>query len=182
MYKYAEKKCLSCGGIYTPNSSSQKYCKKCSIKKCIVCGSKCHEKANKYCSMGCYKKHRFGKGESVCVVCGGNLGNNARFCSAKCRKDYWNKNDYVLNKKQKMRDRKDAIIKALGGKCVNCGISDVRVLDINHIDRHKKGMAPNRQFTTARRLKEWSKNLSNLELLCANCHRIHTWEQMGYGK
>ena len=22
----------------------------------------------------------------------------------------------------------------------------------------------------------------NLELLCANCHRIHTWEQMGYRK
>jgi thymidine kinase len=74
------------------------------------------------------------------------------------------------------------IIKQLGGKCNKCGINDIRVLDINHLDPTKKTKYKNKMQTTARRLKDWAKNIKHLELLCANCHRIHTWKQMKYGK
>jgi len=81
-----------------------------------------------------------------------------------------------------MRERKNEIIKYLGGKCSKCGTKDIRVLEINHKDRSKKKRPPKLHYTMGNRLREWSKNIDNLELLCANCHRIHTWEQMGYGK
>jgi 5-methylcytosine-specific restriction endonuclease McrA len=74
------------------------------------------------------------------------------------------------------------VIKKLGGKCKQCGITDYRVLDINHIDRLKKNIPLKRNYSWEFRVKDWQKNIENLELLCSNCHRIHTWEQMDYGK
>lgn len=79
-----------------------------------------------------------------------------------------------------MRERKNEIMNKLGGKCKDCGIVDFRVLEINHIDRTRKVRPKKLHYTMGNRLREWSNNLNNLELLCANCHRIHTWEQMGY--
>ena len=73
------------------------------------------------------------------------------------------------------------LIEQLGSKCSKCGFNDCRAIDINHIDRTKKLIPMNRHFTWSNRLKDWEKDPSNLELLCANCHRIHTWGQMGYG-
>lgn len=80
-----------------------------------------------------------------------------------------------------MRERKNEIIKLLGGKCVNCGNADARVLDIHHKDKTKKIRPPKLHYTMENRLKEWGNNIKNLELLCANCHRIHTWEERGHG-
>jgi hypothetical protein len=72
------------------------------------------------------------------------------------------------------------IIKKLGGKCRQCGETDFRVLDINHIDRIKKNIPPKRSYSWEFRIKDWLNNMDNLELLCANCHRRHTWKQMEY--
>lgn len=70
----------------------------------------------------------------------------------------------------------------LGSKCVECGINDIRVLDIHHKDMSKKFIPAGRKFNWHRRLKDWKSDITNIELLCANCHRIHTWEQMQYGR
>jgi len=90
-------------------------------------------------------------------------------------------------------ERKLEVIKKLGGKCKVCGLDDIRVLDINHIDRDKKdkhknfGRPRSRWLLPApsahswlKRLQNWEGDLDNIEILCANCHRKHTWEQMGY--
>ena len=77
--------------------------------------------------------------------------------------------------------KKFELIERLGGKCVKCGETDFRVLDINHKDRTKKEIPKKRNYSWSFRLKEWEKNFKNLELLCANCHRRHTWGQMKYG-
>lgn len=103
-----------------------------------------------------------------------------RFCSRKCQQSYWDTNGYKLNSKRRFWKRKKELIKKLGGKCVKCGISDIRVLDINHIDRKKKTKI--KYYSWQKRLLQWEKDINGLELLCANCHRVHTWEQMGYGK
>lgn len=154
-------------------------------KKCERCKKEFRRyqyRPSKFCSMDCYLLSRWGTKE--CQNCGNP--SKIRYCSVKCRKDYWNKNDYKIFKKKYHWDKKIEIVKELGGKCVECGNEDMRVLDINHIDRKLKKIAPKRApkraYTWSFRLKEWRENMGNLELLCANCHRIHTWKQMNYGK
>ena len=145
-----------------------------------MCGKKfnCYHNG-KFCSYDCYWQSRWGQG-GKCKNCG--KPSKYRYCSAKCLKDYWNKNDYHLRKKRSYWDKKIKLIKKLGGKCKICGNDDIRVLDINHINPEKKKRPKNLSYTWQRRLKEWAENEKNLELLCSNCHRIHTWEQRGYGK
>lgn len=146
-----------------------KYCKQC--KKEFIT-----YKDGDYCSITCYHAKRWGSGK--CKVCG--EPSKTRYCSDKCRNDYWNKNEYQLLKKKRFWERKLEVIKKLGGKCKICGLDDIRVLDINHIDRDKKDKHKN--YSWLKRLQNWEGDLDNIEILCANCHRKHTWEQMGYGK
>lgn len=131
----------------------------------------------KYCSRECYLEDRW-KSDGVCKVCG--KPTNTTYCSIECQRKYWDKNDYHLRKKYRNWERKEAIIKKLGGKCVKCGNDDIRVLDINHKDPEVKHRYSN-GYTWQRRLKDWEENIDDIEILCANCHRIYTWEQMGYG-
>jgi len=159
------------------------------IKKCKKCGKefrtfKCLD--GKYCSRECYLSDRWGT--KKCKFCGKPV-KGKRYCDKKCRDKYWLKNEYQLIKKKRHWERKIEIINKLGGKCVKCGNKDIRVLDINHINRSKKekpksksGFSMCFSYNSSFRLREWNKNIDNLELLCANCHRIHTWKQMGYGK
>ena len=133
-----------------------------------------------YCTIDCYQRSRWGT-HKKCNWCGKD-SRGKKFCTPACQRSYWNKNDYIVgNKRKRIWERKIAIVEKLGGKCRECGISDIRVLEINHIDKEKKERPPKREYNWTRRLKEWEKNMSNLELLCANCHRRHTWEQMGWG-
>lgn len=177
------KECLRCGERFKPNSGNQKYCSSCRKKKCLFCGKPFTKNRNssKYCSQNCYLKSRW-HGIKECKYCGKSLGENElRYCSKKCRNLYWRKNEYQLIKKKRIWERKKEIINKLGGKCVKCDNSDIRVLDINHIDRNKKIRPQNGIYNWSHRLKEWNSNVDNLELLCANCHRIHTYKQMNYG-
>ena len=68
------------------------------------------------------------------------------------------------------------IIEQLGGKCVLCGFSDARAIDIDHTDRRRKQR--HTSYTLERRIKDWRKNIAHLRLLCANCHRIETQEKV----
>lgn len=132
----------------------------------------------RFCSYICYWKTRWGEGE--CKVCGKKA--EYRYCSKECGKLFWNKNDYHLNKKARYWKQKIELLRELGNKCKNCGETDIRVLDINHKNRELKKRPKKLHYTWQRRLKEWKQNKENLEILCANCHRIHTWQQMGWGK
>ena len=131
----------------------------------------------KYCNKVCYFAHRW-PATGVCKECG--KPSKTRFCTPKCQRDYWNKNDRPIHRKREW-ERKIAIMDSLGGKCTQCGITDYRCLDIHHIDPSLKNRPTDGIYIMSRRLKDWDKNKGNLELLCANCHRIHTWEQRGYG-
>lgn len=69
------------------------------------------------------------------------------------------------------------MIDILGGKCSICKISNPIVLEFNHIDPTKKIKDNGKYFTTiCGRLQNYPKEIKNLELLCANCHRIKTWK------
>ena len=132
----------------------------------------------KYCSQSCYLAHRWPGGRS-CKQCGKSC--EVRYCSQECQKAFRNKHSARLYKQPKWWAKKIALIEQLGAACGRCGFNDFRALDIDHIDpttklRFKTGSAQTRRF------KDWEANAGNLQLLCANCHRLHTWEQQGYGR
>ncbi len=161
--------------------------KKTSVEvKCGHCGSMFETHAyrikrgtGKYCTRACYLAFRWGEG-GKCKYCGADC--QTRFCSKSCQKLYWDKNGHdIYQRNNRYWKRKLAIIESLGGKCVKCGFSDHRAIDINHIDPSTKVRPRGGQYTWSRRFKDWDANAGNLELLCANCHRLHTWEQRGFG-
>ena len=153
-------------------------CKYCNKEFKLWKGANKHYKGL-YCSLSCYHKARW-KSKGICKYCGKKT-KQPLYCSDKCRKDYWNKNGYALLTKKRVWARKTELIKKLGSKCIKCGISDIRVLDINHKDPSKKERPKDRKYNWTRRFKEWNKNFNNIELLCANCHRILTWQQRNFG-
>ena len=71
------------------------------------------------------------------------------------------------------------IFELLGGKCVDCGLDDVRCLEIEHTNndggywRKTQGhRVHNRKIRAG--LRE-GKNPYAVEAVCANCHSIRTW-------
>jgi len=81
--------------------------------------------------------------------------------------------------------REEARIRAhllLGNKCAVCGISDGRVLEVDHKNgggckerrkEHSKERNTLQLYWSIIREKEFREKL---QLLCANCHKIKTWE------
>jgi hypothetical protein len=63
--------------------------------------------------------------------------------------------------------------------CVECGETDVRVLEFDHIEAGTKIRAVT---TMLARGSSWAvilKEISKCEVVCANHHRIRTYERMG---
>lgn len=97
-------------------------------------------------------------------------------------KDYHRKyrtEKYDTRKKVQDRARREEhrarAITQLGGKCLDCGNSDPRVLVFDHVRDEKQ--------TNLARLfgKAWSRveaELKKCELVCANCHLIRTNERI----
>jgi hypothetical protein len=65
----------------------------------------------------------------------------------------------------------------MGRSCIQCGISDYRVLDFHHRDRTTKGdrlsSADGRNWSRKGIMEE----IAKCDLLSANCHRILHWEE-----
>lgn len=62
--------------------------------------------------------------------------------------------------------------KDLGGKCVECGINNLCVLDFDHID-------PNNKLEQVGRVgkKRMQEEADKTQLLCRNCHRMKTKQE-----
>jgi hypothetical protein len=61
-------------------------------------------------------------------------------------------------------------------KCLICGNNDFRVLDFDHIDPSKKSFNIGKQASQGIAFKSIMKEIDKCQVLCANCHRIKTWE------
>jgi hypothetical protein len=66
------------------------------------------------------------------------------------------------------------ILKILGNKCVRCGFTDTRALQIDHINGG--GSKENRQFGPTRYVMYLKNHCEGLQLLCANCNQIKKHE------
>ena len=71
-----------------------------------------------------------------------------------------------INKKRK--ELRKQFIEFKGGKCQRCGNTDERTFEIHHINGRNEFEGRNIYITL--RKVDWSE----LQLLCANCHRIKT--------
>lgn len=63
--------------------------------------------------------------------------------------------------------------------CEDCGLTDPRVMEFDHLDRKVK-TANISTLVTSASLETLYSELSKCRVLCANCHRIHTGYQLGY--
>ena len=188
--KYCSRKCMGAnkkGKLIPPNLVAHPYKppKTGQYLNCLNCGKQYYKpqciidkRKTKYCSRDCSYTYRF-KGTGKCKLCNKDISVGI-YCSKECKNKYWDVTDYKIRKKDLHRRRKLELVKLLGNKCIKCGIDDIRVLDIDHIDPSLKVRPKNLHYPLNRRLKEWYDNISNLQLLCANCHRIHTWKQRNY--
>jgi len=102
-----------------------------------------------------------------------------KFCKKRCRRNDPKKRETTKQWRKKRRDKIDAIKLAKG--CTICGYSDhPAALDFNHRDQTTK------KFNVSQDPKKaWDKILLEIEkcdILCANCHRIHTHKENHYVK
>jgi hypothetical protein len=106
--------------------------------------------------------------------------------------DAYNKNYYLLNKekikerssssKKKYALRNNEFVKSyLSQKsCVDCGEKDIRVLEFDHVNG-KKYNDVSTMVWRACSIKKIQNEINKCEIVCANCHRIRTWERKTKG-
>lgn len=61
-------------------------------------------------------------------------------------------------------------------KCIKCGFSHIAALDFHHVDPKEKEYDVNRLISNGQ-FKKAEEELKKCVVLCANCHRIHHYEQ-----
>lgn len=105
-----------------------------------------------------------------------------------CRKIYWD-NHYQSNKRYyivKAANRKNQIKHDFWSwlstkSCIDCGISDIRVLEFDHRLREQKLYNISDLLRTGQD-KYLLKEIEKCDIVCANCHRIRTSKQFDWTK
>ena len=180
------KKCLNCGKEeYIPpyRLSSHKFCSRsCAYEwksknerlhmNCVTCGNifsfpKAREKTAKYCSDPCRYKAMVGRGsvQYKCQHCDKTFlsspSTNRKYCSKACV----NKANKSVFKPKFSTVRKAMIARGMLTKCERCGFDAIpEILGVHHKDRNRK-----------------NNDLSNLEVLCPNCHSTEHMKHTPHG-
>ncbi len=92
--------------------------------------------------------------------------------------DYYqeNKGELLEQQRERRQEQRAAAMQLLGGKCVHCGFSDWRALQIDHV--HGGGHAEIRRLgSTWRMYQRVQKHLEDYQLLCVNCNWIKRYEK-----
>lgn len=132
---------------------------------CQICGKKIYRRpveikrnnGRVFCSITCYGKSC--RKESPCLVCGKLIlaSLNKKTCSRSCANKHRKDIKYKLNSpKDKVKTQgllKIRLLKIRGNKCERCSFGKYEILQIHHKDKNRN-----------------NNNLSNLELICPNCH------------
>lgn len=111
---------------------------------------------------------------SFCVICMRRLEyRQKKFCSQLCQKK---------SSSLKFINTRLRLIKLLGNCCKHCGTDDKRVLQLDHINgdgkferkRNKNGNCSKPKYKSI--LDRILNGYVGLQVLCANCHMIKTYE------
>lgn len=133
--------------------------------------------------------------ERVCSSCGTTFTKDyARQSKCKpCKRAY--DREYHAKRSQEVKLRKqelqvsrrhhirDLYIEYLKSQhCVLCGEDDIVVLELDHLDPSEKLMCVSDMVGRGFSWESIEKEISKCRVLCCNCHRRHTAEQLGWEK
>lgn len=113
----------------------------------------------------------------LCSYCGCALDRKGIYCS-KCARRH-----NLRYKKYRQRIRIEVITR-LGSRCIGCGETDIRVLQVNHkngggnAERRKlgKGTEGNGQFRIFLAVLRGDRPINDLDVRCANCNLLFEYE------
>lgn len=108
-------------------------------------------------------------------------------CHAAYRRLHYlqNKEKYILKAHNWNKKQKDILAKFLYDKlsqshCIDCGEKDVIVLEFDHLNNKKFGIAE--MYKNKYSIQAIEEELSKCVVRCANCHRRKTAKDIGYWK
>lgn len=146
------------------------------MKTCSKCGNK--KRPNQFY----VKDGRTGKLHAQCKGC--YQLHRQTYYSAhyrKYREDYL-KRARLRREKLKAEFRKKMTDYLSDKTCVTCGESDIRVLELDHINPAKKSFTVSQAVKLERNWDEVISELEKCQILCANCHRRRTAQQYYWHK
>lgn len=133
---------------------------------CSVCGKTIYRRpiqiatGNVFCSLVCCgAKQRV---SHTCRICGNEYVGAKRTCSRACANKARSGIKYLgenaLNKAKRSNFLREQVARKRGGICERCGEENYAILQVHHkVERYRGG----------------TDTLTNLELLCPNCHARH---------
>lgn len=105
-----------------------------------------------------------------------------RDCNKKASREYYSRNkehhqQVVYKAKAKYRkEREDRFWELLEGEsCKDCGEEDSRVLEFDHLENKKANIAT--MLANGCAWDTIKKEIDKCDVVCANCHRIRTYER-----
>lgn len=107
------------------------------------------------------------------------LQGQCRLCSNKICRDHYtnNQKDYIRRNRENRYTKRTLLSEYLEGKiCLDCGNSDKRVLEFDHLRDKKFNISESFNHHTWKKI---SIEISKCDIVCANCHRIRTIERLG---
>ena len=142
---------------------------------CKVCNTKIYRRpvqiaeGNVYCSSKCTGMDQ--RQNKVCKICENKYVGAKVTCSRACANKartgirYTKQNEY--NKAYQGSSLKERVSKKRGGTCERCNNNNYAILQIHHKKERYRG---------------GTDDISNLELLCPNCHTTHHYGHALYRK
>lgn len=150
----------------------------------------------------------YNAGMKICTICSlvkpnadffyrnkskGKLHSQCKDCYVVNRRKIWKEHyhKYGSNYRERAVERsrkikanlKAQMLEYLRDKsCTNCGVSDIRVLEFDHIDPSKKSFSIARGIGSALSWASILAEIAKCQILCANCHKIRTANQQGWYK
>lgn len=114
----------------------------------------------------------------------GIYSSSCRICQQTKAKIKWHSDaefrDQTMNQRQSRLDRnRQFLLDYMSDKaCVECGESDVRCLDFDHIKRSDKKNLVTALIRSTYSIETIMDEISKCQILCANCHRKRTYSQL----
>jgi hypothetical protein len=114
------------------------------------------------------------------------LQSTCRDCNRAQARRYYARNrvSHVRRIVAAKRQRRSEALELIGrhltaNPCVDCGESDIRVLDFDHRDGAEKGSEVMRLAQDGHALARVAAEIAKCDVRCRNCHAVITYERMG---
>lgn len=62
--------------------------------------------------------------------------------------------------------------------CTDCGVKDWRLLEFDHLPQHEKSFTIS-ESVRYHSIEQIDEEIKKCEVVCANCHRVRTYERAG---